>query len=95
MKLNVDLNCPRGSVFSDVADNVELHTGDGSSSFNPEGEAYMNLQEGAHVRFRVGSRFISFALDNAVARMRNGRLSIMAERVRRCEAKPSSRRRKS
>lgn len=84
-QLKVELNSPRGNVFVDSADNVELQTNDGTVSFGCDGEAFMSLHERARVRLRIGSRLIGFLLENAVGTLRSGTLSILAEKVRRCE----------
>jgi F0F1-type ATP synthase epsilon subunit len=82
----VELNTPRGSVFSGPADGVELRTTDGAIAINPRGESYLNLTHAAEITLRVGPGFIRFALKNAAASLRQGRLSVLAEEVQEVKA---------
>ena len=82
--LLVDLNTPRGSVFSGHADGVELRT-DGVIAIQPDEESYLNLTETTQITLRVGTEFITFVLENAAANLREGRFTVLAERIRRVE----------
>ncbi len=81
----VELNTPEGSVFSGHADGVELRTTDGVIAIQPDEESYLNLTETTQIMLRVGAEFITFVLENAAANLREGRLTVLAERIRRVE----------
>ncbi len=75
----VELNTPKGSVFSGLAGGVELRTTDGVIAINPQDESYLNLTETTQITLRVGTEFLTFALKNAAASLREGRLTVLAE----------------
>jgi F0F1-type ATP synthase epsilon subunit len=82
----VELNTSRGSVFSGSADGVELRTTDGAIAINPREESYLNLTHTTELTLRVGTGFIHFALKNAAASLRQGRLTVLAEEVHEVQA---------
>ncbi|MEO6739925.1 MAG: hypothetical protein ABIP20_06715 [Chthoniobacteraceae bacterium] len=82
----VELNTPRGSVFSGHADDAELRTTDGTITIQPARENYLNLTETTQIVLRVGTEFIAFVLRNAAASLRDGRLTILAEEIRQIES---------
>jgi F0F1-type ATP synthase epsilon subunit len=82
----VELNTPRGSVFSGPASGVELRTTDGAIAINPRAESYLNLTHTTELTLRVGTGFIHFALKNAAACLRNGRLTVLAEEIHEAKA---------
>ena len=87
----VDLNTPRGSIFSGHADGVELRTTDGVIAIQSEEEkSYMNLTQTTEITLRTGAEFRSFALKNAAASLRDGRLTLLAEEVRPLPVAPAS-----
>jgi len=86
----VELNTPAGSVFSGHADGVELRTTDGMISIQPSEESYLNLTETTQIMLRVGAEFLTFALNNAAASLRNGCLTVVAEEARLMPATPAS-----
>ena len=75
----VELNTPRGSVFSGEAEGVEMRTTDGVIAITPREESYFNLTQTTQITLRVGTAFLSFALENAAASLRDGRLTVLAE----------------
>lgn len=75
----VELSTPKGSVFSGLAGGVELRTTDGVIAINPREESYLNLTQTTLITLRVGTEFLSFALKNAAASLRDGRLTVLAE----------------
>ena len=77
----VELNTPRGSVFSGQAGGVELRTTDGVIAINPQEESYLNLTQTTQITLRVDTEFISFVLKNAAASLRDGLLTVLAEEV--------------
>ena len=77
----VELNTPRGSVFSGQAGGVELLTTDGVIAINPREESYLNLTHITQITLRVGTQFLSFVLKNAAASLRDGQLTVLAEEV--------------
>ena len=78
----VELNTPRGSVFSGHADDAELRTTDGVITIQPAKQSYLNLTEVTQIRLRIGTGFISYMLKNAAASLRDGRLTVLAEEIR-------------
>ena len=86
----VELNTPKGSVFSGAAGGVELRTTDGVIAINPREESYLNMTRTTEVTLRVGTEFLSFVLKNAAASLRDGRLTVLAEEVERVPAAPVS-----
>ena len=81
----VELNTSQGGIFSGHADGVELRTTDGVIAIRPDEESYLNLTQTTQVTLRVGTEFLIFALENAAASLRDGRLTVIAERIRRIE----------
>ena len=81
----VELNTPQGSIFSGHADGVELRTTDGVIAIRPDEESYLNLTQTTQITLRVGTEFLIFALENAAASLRDGRLTVIAEHIRRIE----------
>ena len=86
----VELNTPKGSVFSGLAGGVELRTTDGMIAINPQEESYLNLTQTTQITLRVGTEFLSFMLKNAAASLRDGRLTVLAEEVQPVPAAPVS-----
>lgn len=86
----VELNTPKGSVFSGAAGGVELRTTDGVIAINPQEESYLNLTQTTQITLRVGTEFLSFVLKNAAASLRDGRLTVLAEDIQRMTAEPVS-----
>ena len=81
----VEMNTPKGSVFSGPADGVELRTTDGAIAINPQDESYLNLTQTTQITLRVGTEFLTFVLKNAAASLREGRLTVLAETIRQME----------
>lgn len=79
--LLVELNTPRGSVFSGRVGGVELRSTDGVVSINPQEEIYLNLTQTTEMTLRVGTEFKSFVLKNAAVSLGNGLLTVLAEGV--------------
>ena len=82
----VELNTSRGTVFSGRASGVELRTTDGVIAINPRAESYLNLTQTTKITLRCGAQFHSFALRNATAGLRDGKLTVLAETIRPVEA---------
>ncbi len=82
----VELNTPKGSVFSGQAGSVELRTTNGVIAINAREESYLNLTQTTQITVRVGTEFLSFVLKNAAASLRDGRLTVLAEEIH--EAQP-------
>jgi F0F1-type ATP synthase epsilon subunit len=82
----VELNTPRGSVFSGPANGVELRTTDGAIAINPRAENYLNLTHTTELTLRVRTKFIHFELKNAAASLRAGQLTVLAEEVHEVQA---------
>lgn len=83
--MNVELSTPRGIVFDRQADGAELRTTDGVITIEPGDENYLNLTETTQITLRAGTEFITFVLENAAASLRDGRLTVLAESIRRVE----------
>lgn len=81
----VELNTPQGSIFSGQADGAELRTTDGVIAIRPDEESYLNLTQTTQITLRVGTEFLIFSLENAAASLRDGRLTVIAEHIRRIE----------
>lgn len=81
----VELNTSRGSVFSGPADGVEMRTTDGVIAINPREESYLNLTQTTQIALRLGAEFHTFELENAAASLRDGHLTILAEKIREIE----------
>jgi len=81
----VEMNTPKGSVFSGPTDGVELRTTDGAIAINPQDESYLNLTQTTQITLRVGTEFLTYVLKNAAASLREGRLTVLAETIREME----------
>lgn len=86
----VELSTAQGTVFSGRADAVELLTTDGTIAITPHDESYLNLTHATEINIRVGTKFSRFALTNAAASLREGRLSVLAEEIHAAELPASS-----
>jgi F0F1-type ATP synthase epsilon subunit len=86
--LIVELNTPKGSVFSGLAAGVELRTTDGVIAINPQEESYLNLTQTTQITLRVGTEFLDFVLKNAAASLREGMLTVLAEDIQRTPSEP-------
>lgn len=81
----VELNTPKGIVFSAQATSVELRTTDGVIAINPREESYLNLTQATRITLCVGTDFLTFELENAVAGLKGDRFTVLAESIRRVE----------
>jgi len=81
----VELNTPKGSVFSGETGGVELRTTDGVIAINPQEVSYLHLTQTTHITLRIGSVFRTFDLENAAASLREGRLTVLAEEIHEVE----------
>ena len=81
----VELTTAKGTVFSAQADGVELRTTDGVIAINPLEESYLHLTHTTRITLRVGTEFHTFALENAAASLREGRLTVLAETIHQVE----------
>jgi F0F1-type ATP synthase epsilon subunit len=88
--VTVELTTPKGSVFSGQTGGVELRTEDGVIAINPQEESYLNLPHTTQLTLRVGTEFLTFALKNAAASLREGQLVVLAEEVQPVTAVPIS-----
>jgi len=84
----VEVNTPKGSVFSGQVAGVELRTTDGVIAINPQDESYLNLTKVTQITLRIGTEFLNFALVNAAASLRDGRLTVLAEEIHEVESAP-------
>ena len=84
-KVMVELSTPNGTVFSGEAGGVELRTTDGVIAIKPREESYLHLTQTTQITLRVGTEFLTFALENAAASLRDGRLTVLAEKIRKVE----------
>ncbi len=84
----VELNTSKGSVFSGHADDAELRTTDGVITIQPAKQNYLNLTETTRITLRIGTEFLTYVLKNAAASLRDGRLTVVAEEIRRAESAP-------
>jgi F0F1-type ATP synthase epsilon subunit len=85
----VELNTPRGGIFSGQAASVELRTTNGVIVINPQEESYLNVTQTTEITLRVGTEFLSFVLKNAAASLRDGRLIVLAEEIESMPAAPN------
>jgi F0F1-type ATP synthase epsilon subunit len=77
----VELNTPRGSIFSGPAAGVELRIKKGAVAINPREESYLNMIHPTELTLRVGKEFVHYVLKNAVASFLKGRLTVLAEEI--------------
>lgn len=75
----VELNTPKGSMFSGYASSVELQTTDGVIAINPHEVSYLNLTQMTRITLRFGAEFTTFILKNAAGSLQDGQLTIIAE----------------
>ena len=68
-------------MFSGRADGVELQTADGMIAINPGQESYLNLSQTTQITLKCGEEFHTFAVQNAAASFRKGKLTVLAESV--------------
>jgi hypothetical protein len=79
----VELNTAEGHVFTVQAEAVELRATEATIAINADNESYYTMNEATGMMLRVGEEFLSFALRNAAAKLRDGQLIIVAEDARR------------
>jgi F0F1-type ATP synthase epsilon subunit len=84
-ELMVELSTPSGPVFAGIAKSIDLHTDGGSVHITPNEDCYLNMVHATEISLRVGEDTFVFALENAAAGLREGRLTVIAENIRRIE----------
>lgn len=84
----VELSTPRGSIFFGSAAGVEFRITDGAIAINPRDESYLCLIHPTVLTLRFGTEFVHYVLKNAVASLRKGRLTVLAEEIQ--EAKTAT-----
>jgi F0F1-type ATP synthase epsilon subunit len=80
-ELTVELSTPGGRVFSGVAASVDLCTDGGNVYITPSEDCYLVMVHATQVTLQLGKKTHSFALHNAVASLRMGLLTILAEEI--------------
>jgi len=84
--MTVDLNTPKGCIFSGHADDAELRATDGVITVQLAKQSYLNLTETTQITLRVGTEFSTYVLKNAAASLRDGRLTVLAEEICKIES---------
>jgi hypothetical protein len=80
-ELIVELSTPGGRIFSGFAASVDLCTDGGNVYLTPLEECYLVMVHATQVTLRLGRKTHAFALYNAVASLKMGLLTILAEEV--------------
>lgn len=79
--ISVDLCTAKGSAFSCLAEGVEIRTVD-VLSINPQTQTYLTLSQSTQITALVEHKFLTFELCNAAASLQEGRLTVIAEKIR-------------
>jgi len=92
--LTVELSTSRGLFFSAMASAIDVHTEDGSIHINPREESYLSMIHATEITLQTADGSFVFVLGNAVAGLKEGSFTVLAESIRRVEpeaiAEPAS-----
>ncbi len=84
-ELMVELRTPGGLVFEGVSNSIDLRTDGGSMHIRPTEDCFLNMLNATEITLCVGHDTLVFALENAAASLRDGRLTVLAEIIHRTE----------
>ncbi len=83
--LTVELSTANGLFFSGTASSIEVRTEDGSILINPHEECHLNMLHATEITLHMADGHCVFELENAVAGLKAGLFTVLAERIRRVE----------
>ncbi len=79
--ITVELATHRGVVFTGISSSIELRTTDGTIAITPHQGSYLSMIHPSEMTLRIGGEFKTFALQNATAGLRDGKLTVLAESI--------------
>jgi F0F1-type ATP synthase epsilon subunit len=92
--LTVALSTPSGRFFAGTATSLDVRTEDGSVHITPHNESYLNMIHATEITLQTRNGPFVFVLENAVAGLKEGSFTVLAESIRRVElqanAEPAS-----
>jgi F0F1-type ATP synthase epsilon subunit len=80
--VTVELSTPSGRVFAATAASIDVRTEDGSVHITPRENCYLSMVHATEVTLQVGQETLVFVLENAVASLKAGSLTVLAESIR-------------
>ncbi len=80
--LFVELQTPHGVLLEGATESVEMRTSDGIIEIRPGQDSHLSLVRTTEITLRMGGEVLRYALENAAAGLRDGRLTILAETAR-------------
>ena len=83
--LTVELSTPSGRVFAATASSIDVRTEDGSVHITPREESYLSMIHATQITLQTADGPCSFILKNAVAGLKGGSFTVLAETIRRIE----------
>ncbi len=84
----VELSTPAGRVFAASVTAIDLRTGDGTVvNITPQHESYVSTTDASEITLQTADGPCAFVLENAVAGLQGSRFTVLAESIRRVEAR--------
>ena len=80
--LFVELQTPHGVLLEGATEGVEMRTNDGIIEIRPGQDSQISLVSTTEITLRMDGKVLRYALKNAAAGLRDGRLTILAETAR-------------
>lgn len=80
--VTVELSTPKGRVFAGITKSIDLRTDDGSVHITPRENCYLSMVHATEVTLQVEQETLVFVLENAVASLQPGSLTVLAESIR-------------
>ena len=78
----VELSTPSGRVFAGISKSIDLRTDDGSVHITPREDCYLSMIHATEITLQVENHALVFILENAVASLKSGTLTVLAESIR-------------
>jgi F0F1-type ATP synthase epsilon subunit len=83
--LTVELSTPSGPFFFATASSIDVRTEDGSVHITPREESYLSMTHATEITLQTAEGACVFVLENAVAGLKEGSFTVLAERIHRVE----------
>ena len=92
--VTVELSTAGGRVFTATASSIDVRTEDGSVHINSREESYLSMIHATEITLQTADGPFVFVLEHAVAGLKEGCFTVLAEHIRRIEpqaiSKPAS-----
>ncbi len=84
--LTVELSTPAGRVFAASVTSIDIRTGDCTVvNITPNHQSYLSTNDASEITLLTADGRFVFVLENAVAGLKGGNLTVLAESIRRVD----------